>query len=218
MPRHKPIKFEGLSKSTELKERLKEFINEHPVATSTTKAVLALAALGGILTIGAITPGVVGAFGKSLENRKRAARERYRALWSSFYQLKKSRMITYEGEKDGALVYKLTKKGEVKFRNFMLDTLIIANPAKWDGYWRLIIFDIPEKFSGARKALQRKLAEMGCYQFQKSVWAHPFPCEEEIEFLKDFFNVHQCVFVLLTKDMPHGKVLNYFEDILKKVI
>jgi len=218
MSKHKPIHFENLPLSTKLKERLKNFVSEHPNTTSITKVVLVLAALGGILTIGVMAPGLLKVLGKFKANKNRSKREKYNKLWRSFNRLKKERQFVCIGEKDGELLYKFTKNGEIKFRKFILDTLKIIPPRKWDGDWRIIIFDIPEKYRHARWALRKKLMDLGCYQIQKSVWTHPFPCDEEIEFLKDFFEIKPYVYILLTKNMPHGRALYHFREILKTAI
>ena len=56
---------------------------------------------------------------------------------------------------------------------------------KWDGYWRLVIFDIPEKKKLLRNALRRKLVSLSLGRWQKSVYITPFSLEEEInQFLK----------------------------------
>jgi DNA-binding transcriptional regulator PaaX len=41
---------------------------------------------------------------------------------------------------------------------------------KWDGKYRLIIFDIPEEKRTIRDLLRSKLKEFGCVGWQKSVW------------------------------------------------
>ena len=94
----------------------------------------------------------------------------------------------------------------------------MAPPKKWDGVWRLIIFDIPEKYRARRRDFQEKLKHMGCYQLQKSVWTHPFPCEKEIEMLKDFLHIKPYVDILIVSRMSSGKVLYHFRELLKSAI
>ena len=81
-----------------------------------------------------------------------------------------------------------------------------------------MIFDIPEQYRRARHALKNKLSELGFYPLQKSVWVHPFPCETEIEFLKNHFNIKPYVHILHVNEMPSGKAIYHFKDILKKTI
>lgn len=48
----------------------------------------------------------------------------------------------------------------------------------WDGTWRIVAFDIPEKDSSLRAALRRKLHEHRFGWLQNSVWITPDPIEE----------------------------------------
>jgi len=64
--------------------------------------------------------------------------------------------------------------------------LSIARPKKWDGKWRLIIFDIPAASNVIRDVFRGKLKEFGFCQLQKSTWIYPFECTEEIKLLRDF--------------------------------
>jgi len=215
MPKHRPIRFNPPSLPEEAKEYIRRFVKRHPLAASTAKAVVGIAIGGGILTFAAAFPGVVGSLGQISRSRKRAQKERYNQLWKGFHQLKRNKIFIYKGEKNGEDVYEFSRKGHKKVRGFLLDVLEITQPVKWDGEWSVIIFDIPEKFRLARHALREKLVKMGCCQLQKSVWVHPFPCEEEVEFLKEVFEIKPFVYILRVKDMPHPEVLRNFRDLLK---
>lgn len=215
MPKHKPIRFENPRVSEKLKQRLEIFIKEHPLASSGMKALLALAAVGGVLTLAAVAPGVVSVFTKSIARENREKRERYNTIWQNFYRLKQSRALELVAEKGNESIYRLTETGKIRLKSFLIETLEVASPRHWDGKWHVVVFDIPEKLRSARRAIQRKMLSMGFYPMQKSVFVHPFPCEAEIEFLKDFFNIKPCVDILIAHEMPNGKVIYYFKELLK---
>ena len=40
-------------------------------------------------------------------------------------------------------------------------------PPKWDGFWRIVIFDVPEKFKKARNALSKKIKDLGLFPAAK---------------------------------------------------
>jgi len=63
----------------------------------------------------------------------------------------------------------------------------------WDGKWRIVVFDIPEKIKRGRDALREKLKELGFYELQKSVFVFPYKCQNEIEFVIEFFNLRKYV-------------------------
>jgi phenylacetic acid degradation operon negative regulatory protein len=52
---------------------------------------------------------------------------------------------------------------------------------RWDGYWRLVIFDVPIARNTHRQRLRRYLRERGYGFLQKSVWITPDPIQEEKE-------------------------------------
>ncbi|OGF64153.1 hypothetical protein A2661_00195 [Candidatus Giovannonibacteria bacterium RIFCSPHIGHO2_01_FULL_45_24] len=217
MPKHKPIYFADPKISDEIKDRVKEFVAKHPIASSTIKALFATAILGGVLTVAVVAPGIAAIAGKGLARAKKDKQERYQKLWARFHALKKRNVFECVGEsKDGGLVYRFTDKGRALTKTLLLETLEIKSPAKWDKKWRVVIFDIPEKFKKSRYALWNQLKNLGFYPLQRSVWVHPFPCEHEIKFLCDIFNIHPFVEIFTTNDLKSGKVLYYFKDILRK--
>lgn len=91
--------------------------------------------------------------------------------------------------KSGITEVKLTKEGKIKLARYQIDLLEIEKPKKWDGKWRIIIFDIPVKKNFARELLRRKMKHLGFYKLQASVFVHPYPCYEVVKFLRDYFGV-----------------------------
>lgn len=71
-------------------------------------------------------------------------------------------------------IFKLTEKGKDKA------ILMTENKKKWDGKWRLVLFDIPERKRSIRLLLRKKLKEWGFVQWQKSVWASKKNCTNEL--------------------------------------
>ena len=219
MPKHKPIRFKDPTFSEEAKKYVEEFTKEHPVSTSILKAVLATAIIGGVLTTAFVMPGLAAIAGKRAITKRKEKRKRYQQMWARFYDLRKRKDIEYVGESpDGEWIYKFSDKGRTVAKKFLLETLSIEYPKKWDGKWRIITFDIPEKYKKVRKTFQRKLKNPGCYPAQKSVWIHPFQCETELDFLKDVLEIQPFVEIYLTKEMPNGKVIYNFRKLLKDYI
>lgn len=118
------------------------------------------------------------------------------ALW----RLKRSRLIVHRETKKGFVV-ELSEKGRRKVQEMQLRYLHIPKAAKWDGAWRVVIFDIPEKIKGARLALTFKLKKLGFLQLQKSVWVHAYPCGKEIEFLTELFDLFPFVNLITAKEI-----------------
>lgn len=56
---------------------------------------------------------------------------------------------------------------------------------KWDGLWRIVIFDIPVAYNDLRDKLRDKLEELGFGMFQKSIWMTPYDLAREVsDFIK----------------------------------
>lgn len=65
---------------------------------------------------------------------------------------------------DNQILIKLTQIG----KDFL--DLEIEKNDKWDGKWRVVIFDIPEQKRIIRNLFRRNLKRWGFKQLQKSVW------------------------------------------------
>lgn len=109
-------------------------------------------------------------------------------IYNTFYQFKRRGLIVIE-ERNRQLYISLTPKGKKMAGIFQIDALKITKPKKWDGKWRILLFDIPEKIRITREAFRGKLRELGFCPLQKSAWIHPYDCEAEVELLKDFFGL-----------------------------
>lgn len=75
---------------------------------------------------------------------------------------------------DTELVFKLTDQG----RDKALWEKLKNTEEKWDGRWRIVIWDIPEKRRLVRDLLRFKLKQLGFIQWQKSVWATKINCTQ----------------------------------------
>jgi DNA-binding transcriptional regulator PaaX len=92
------------------------------------------------------------------------------SLSKALKRLRENNLIKLVDEEK--LIYKITKKGK---KQALISALKQSNE-KWDGKWRIVIFDIPEKRRAARDLLRQKLKEWGFIHWQKSVWASKKNC------------------------------------------
>lgn len=105
----------------------------------------------------------------------------------------RDRIVDYKENKDGVVEIILTKDGRQKALKYQIDEIKIKKPEKWDGKWRMVVFDIPEKKKKAREALRNKLQELGFRELQKSVLIFPYECENEIDFIMEVFEIRPYV-------------------------
>jgi len=123
----------------------------------------------------------------------------------------KGRRLVSVAEKDGQQILTLSEGGKKRLLQFDLDKMVIKKPRKWDGYWRLILFDIPEKQKKGREALRSKLRELGFYPVQKSCFVHPSDCKWEIDFISEIFEVSPYVNFILAKQIEGtSQLMKYF--------
>ncbi|KKT78467.1 hypothetical protein A2W48_00545 [Candidatus Giovannonibacteria bacterium RIFCSPHIGHO2_12_44_12] len=96
----------------------------------------------------------------------------------------------------------LTSKGKARWLSYKLKNLKLKQSKKWDGKWRMVLFDIPEAKKKIRDALRRKLKEIGFLEFQKSVFVYPYACRDEINFIINFFDISDLVYYIETPISP----------------
>ncbi len=80
-------------------------------------------------------------------------------------------------------VYRLTAAGRLRALGGRDPAERWARP--WDGFWRLVLFDIPNGHDAERIRLYRFLRDKGYGPLQKSVWITPDPLEEEAAIMAD---------------------------------
>lgn len=71
----------------------------------------------------------------------------------------------------------LAEKGVLEFIKFKT----IQKQEKWDGKWRIIIFDISEIRRNSRDFLRKRLKWLGFKELQKSAWIFPYDIQKDIE-------------------------------------
>lgn len=200
------------SKETKsLKEKIEYFLYEDDSFSATAgKFLLMTLALGGVVFAGAVLPGILKAARGSRHFRRYDKKQMKRAVDN----LKRRKLIEIISEKDGRIRANLTNKGAKRVKEFTFDNLAIRKPPKWDRKWRVVIFDIPthpKKLNYARAALREKIKELGFYKLQKSVWIHPYPCEDEILLIGEIFEVTSCLEILTVEKLLHeAKIKNFF--------
>ena len=137
--------------------------------------------------------------------------EQRRKFSQALWRLKRDRLIITSQKSNKTFVVELTEKGSRKVREFQFVDLAIKIPKRWDGVWRIVIFDIPNKRNAGRETLRSKIKELDFYQLQKSVWVFPYPCEKEIEFITELFHLYPYVQIIeATKIKNDAKLRKYY--------
>jgi len=169
-------------------------------------------ALVGIFAIAAQSPNFWIQLSRNLQRKNKYLRDNCSQadLGRMLSYLKRTQMVVLK-EKDGKFTVELSEKGKKKIQQITIDDLKSKKPKDWDGLWRVVIFDIPERQKYGRAALRGKIKDLGFYQFQKSVWVFPYDCEKEIELLANFFEIYNFVnFIEAKRINDDEKLKKYF--------
>jgi DNA-binding transcriptional regulator PaaX len=160
------------------------------------KDILLAIGLSGLLVMTLALPGLAVALKPFMKRRQYSRAQITRSLNG----LKKNKTIIL-GQRGDKIVAELTKEGLKKIQEYKLEELKIKKQRRWDHKWRIVIFDIPESLKSYRLAFSTKLKELGFILVQKSVWLNPYPCEEEIRLLTNFYNINRFVRVILAENI-----------------
>lgn len=110
-------------------------------------------------------------------------------------------------QKEGETTITVAEKGRRLLLRYNLEKMQLEKPAIWDRKWRVVIFDILENKKSLRNALREKIKLLGLYQLQKSVFITPYPCEKEISFLRQYFEVGNEVSVFTAMNLEEEEFL-----------
>ena len=125
------------------------------------------------------------------------------SLRRAIRSLYKSKLIGEKQNTDGTMTLVLTDKGKQRALTYDLDEMKIKKPERWDKKWRVVLFDIPENRKKIREALRGHLKNMQFYEFQESVFVHPYDCEDEINYLIEFYDIRKFVRFIVAESLDN---------------
>ena len=95
--------------------------------------------------------------------------------------------------------FRLTPKGASSVA--LLEAQYSVKRPRWDGRWRVLIFDIPEYRKSVRDKIRRTLMGIGFVRLQDSVWIYPYDCEDLIVLLKADFKIGKDVLYMVVDEL-----------------
>lgn len=107
--------------------------------------------------------------------------------------LYRSKLIKRVKNKNGTVTLTLTDKGKMKALTYKFENMRLEKKNNWDGKWHIVMFDIPEKHRVARDVFRSKIKKIGFYELQHSVFAFPYECENEIEYIIETYKISKWV-------------------------
>lgn len=176
--------------SISLKKQLDNYTTE--IKSPSVKRVMALIGLGAGLAIIAAAPGVSRLFLPRRKTREDYLKDLKEANFSylerTLKRLEKEKLVRISGA-DGKTIVSITARGKRRILKYSLEELRIEKPSRWNGRWTLISYDVPEKRAFLRDYLRRVLVHLGFYPFHKSIYLHAYPCQPQVEFLREYLGV-----------------------------
>lgn len=169
-----------------------------------TQDVLKIIGIGGLVAASIFSPNLAKAF---LEISKEFKGVNNKNLGRIVRRLEKQRMIDFNQE-NGQIRITITDKGKTRLLSYNFENMEIKEP-KTDGKWRLVIFDIPEERKRDRESFRRKLLQLGFVRLQDSVFASPFKCKEEIDFLSNYLNISDFVTLAVIEKIERGEFFDF---------
>ncbi|TSC76093.1 MAG: phenylacetic acid degradation operon negative regulatory protein [Parcubacteria group bacterium Gr01-1014_33] len=160
-----------------------------------------------LLLLGGITLGLTRSprgYYRTLRLMRKEWREIERdALYRAIKSLYKSRLIREKHNPDGTITITLSENGRKRALRYNLDTMKIKEAEVWDGKWRIFAFDIPEKKKSLRNSIRFHFRQIGLKEFQKSIFVHPYPCNDEVDFLLEFYQARSYVRNILAQHIDN---------------
>lgn len=127
-------------------------------------------------------------------------------------QLNKQKYVDIKYNNNSSVTVKITKNGMNRALTYQLDIMTVRKPKRWDKKWRVVIFDIPEKYRRVRDIFRSRLRQLGLFKLQESVYVYPYPCFDEIEFLRELYGIPFTVSYLLVDKIEDDEFIkNRFE-------
>lgn len=185
-------------------DRLTREINRYPYA----KEILLLLAGGALISGALLMPGLHRLIPSS--HWQGRGYKKYR-LKQTLKRLHKQKIVEVLETKDGYVV-KITKNGLTRALQYKLDDMNVKRKKVWDKKWRIVIFDIEERKRKLRDEFRKRLKQLGFYSLQESVYVHAFPCFDEVEFLRQIYQVPISVtYILAEKIESQENLEKYFQ-------
>lgn len=175
-----------------------------------TKEILYLLGVGTLVAASILAPGLGAAAGVVMRAKKKHEWQESQKAWKKFNskllkrnlrRLQEQKVIEIKKEK-GKEIIKLTQKGHTKYLKFKLEELSLKGK-KWDGKWRLVLYDISKLKKTNQENFRRMLKQMNFWPLQESVYLTPYECREEIEYLREYFNLGEEVLLLEVSKMEN---------------
>lgn len=106
---------------------------------------------------------------------------------------------------------RLTKEGKKKAMSIKLESEDSLVSTTWDGYWRVILLDLPESRKSERESLRYLLKKAGFVCLKNSAWISPYPFEHLFTNIKKDLGLTTELMILVTRHVDEMTESSLFE-------
>lgn len=148
--------------------------------------------IAGVLGVALVAPNVLSGLAKlgviSTSRTVETAQRSYKRLIASGHLASDGKHL------------RLTQKGESEMIR-LLGKASVQKTKRWDGKWRVLMFDVPEYRKTIRDKIRRTVSGIGFQRLQDSVWIYPYDCEDLITLLKADFRIGKDVLYMVVESL-----------------
>jgi hypothetical protein len=179
------------------------------------KKILSFIGEASIIAGGFVSPGMASVAQSMLTEsytRRQKEWQQYNPslLRRSLRRLQQQKVVTIT-QKGNQQIVTLTDKGRRKILQYSLEDITIERPSRWDGKWRLILYDVSNEKKKSRDLFRYALKALCFYQLQESVWIYPYPCDDQIAFLREFYSIgNDALYIVADKFKNDAPYRTYF--------
>ena len=186
--------------------KLEESSRKRAKKKNLQKIILQTVIAAGVLSVAMVAPNVLIALDKLRIIPNRREKE---YISSSASKLARRGLLYFDGR-----TYQPTSEGEKMLRRWVFSDFKLKKPKRWDGKWRVMIFDIPEKKRKIRNNITALFRMADIYRLQDSVWIYPHDCEDIITLLKTDFGVGKYLLYMIVEELENDKYLRNWFDLV----
>ena len=107
----------------------------------------------------------------------------------------------------------LTREGRRRAISLQISEQSAVLP-HWDGYWRMVLLDLPESRKAERESLRYLLKKAGFICLKNSVWISPFPFEHMFSSIKSDMGLTTEMMIFTTNTLDPettNEVMKFFQ-------
>ncbi|MFY0544566.1 PaaX family transcriptional regulator C-terminal domain-containing protein [Brevibacillus sp. H7] len=101
------------------------------------------------------------------------------AIKAAVFRMRHQKIVISK-KKDGKMYYLLTEEGIEKMDEGLRRTFRESDVVEWDGWWRVLIYSVPEKKRQLRDQLRKEITWLGFGQVMPGTWISPYNLFEPV--------------------------------------